>query len=378
MIYWLLALTSTFLIQVNNVYVSNILFFLWIIFTMFVRKKKYIFDTKAMIIFIFYLIWVLFSMIVFILQYEHFEIRNIIQFAYNIQYIILMVDGLINKEKLRRAMYVSSYILALAIIALWICKTGMMNIPFLVVHNREWAEGYIGGWPNSTVLPLLFGMYVEFKNDVHNWTIVALIRLGVLLFAILLCTSRTGYVGVAAITLYFLFRGNPKKQFNNAVVKYALYILIMAFTLYVLYSFIISDETTYGRMFMFADRMTIFSDMVEYIRNRPLLGYGGNSVDIVYEVIGPTASGYNWGHTHNTVLELLIRHGFIGALAFILMVCRISNHINSKEDKMMFWVLWGLSFLQIFYKDFVFLLLIYLLIPSKIDAYPMDINPREE
>lgn len=364
MLYWLVAFTATFLFQVSNVYVANMLFFVWMIIVLATKKPRYAFDQKELLIFAIYLIWILFSMIVFIIQYGHLEMRNIVQFLYNVQYIILLVNGSIDKARLRKAMHVCSYFLAVVIIALWVTQMGMMSVPTLIVHYREWAKGYIGGWPNTTVLPLVFGVYVEMEAIMRERKVMRIVPLGVLLFAILLCTSRTGYVGIALVVAYFLFIEIEGTKLRWRILKHTISI-VMVVVIIVSGKSIIAANGMGGRMYMVADRLDIFRDMFIYIGNHPIIGYGGNSVDVIYQVVGKTATGINWGHTHNTILELMIRHGIIGTLAFCLLVFRISKRIIIKEDKAMYWILWALSTLQIFYKDFVFLLLVYLLIPSK-------------
>lgn len=363
MFYWLTALTSSFMLQVGNVYLSNIIFFVWILFRVAIRKCNYTFDRKGLSIYVFYLAWVMLSMIIFSLQYAQLEVRNLVQFIYNIQYLLLIVDGTIDKDKLRRAMHGASYILAIVIIWLWITVTKMRSIPILIVHYREWAENYIGGWPNSIVLPLLFGIYLEMKNIVRKRKIIGLGWLGVLLFALLLCTSRTGYVGAALIIGYFLFTEKEGTKRYWKILKHGISIVGVIIVLYNIIPYITTKEMS-GRMFMISDRMGIFTDTLNYLSHRPFTGYGGNTIDVIYKLIGPTRTGINWKHTHNTILELLIRHGIIGATAFMFLVFRVSKRITSKDDKMMYWILWGLSMFQIFYKDFVFLLLIYLLLPS--------------
>lgn len=376
MFYWLIALSSTFLIQVGNVYVSNIIFFIWILIRIVTGKYRFSFDNRGLCYFILYLGWILFSMILFIIQYGYFEVRNLIQFAYNVQYIILIADGTVEKDKLRRAIYCSSYLLAIVLIILWVTVTKMMSIPTLIVHHREWAEGLVGGWPNSTVLPLLFGVYMEAKYLFRERKILNLVKLGVLLFALLLCTSRTGYLGAAAIIGYFLFTEKEGKGNAWKLIKYSISFVLIVIAGYSLYSTIIGDESMVGRMFMVADRFEIFHDTFAYISGRPITGYGGNSVDVVYDVVGATTTGINWGHTHNTILELLIRHGIVGAVIFCLLVFHVSKRITVREDKAMYWILWAISILQIFYKDFVFLLLIYVLIPNKMNENPLVIQVK--
>lgn len=366
--YWLVAITSAFMIQIGNIYLANIVFVLWIIIRMFMGHGRFGFDKTNLHIYIFYISWILFSMLIFILQYGHFSTRNLVQFLFNIQYLLLIVDGTIDRGKLRHAMHICSLLLAITIIGLWIVKMGMMSIPTLIVHYRMWAEDYLGGWPNSTVLPLLFGIYMEMKAIMRERKVMGIARLGVLLVALLLCTSRTGYVGATLVIIYFLFTERESTKRWWKILKHAISIVMVVVVATSVISIITTNEMG-GRMFMVADRMEIITDMLAYIGNRPISGYGGNSVDVVYEVVGRTVTGVNWGHTHNTILELLIRHGIIGMFAFALLVFRVSKRITSKEDRAMYWILWGISVLQIFYKDFIFLLLIYLLIPSKNDCF---------
>lgn len=362
--YWILALTATFMIQIGNIYVANIVFFVCVIIRMLTGQERYKFDKTCLHIYVFYIVWILFSMLIFALQYGYFSTRNIIQFLYNFQYLILIVDSKLDKNKLRYTMKMCSIALAVTIIGLWVVKMGMMSIPVMIVNDRMWAENYLGGWPNSIVLPLIFGIYMLMHSIMRERKVIEVVWLGVLLFALLLCGSRTGYIGAALVIVFILFTEREGTKLWWKIIKHTVSIAMIAVAVGSVIS-IISTNDMGGRMFMIRDRLEIYKDALVYASSRPLSGYGGNTIDVIYEVVGKTSTGMNWGHTHNTVFELLIRHGFIGLVAFLLMVYRVSKLIIQKEDKAMYWILWILSLFQIYYKDFVFLMLVYMLIPSK-------------
>lgn len=368
MFYWIVAITATFMLQIHNVFFANIFFFLWVLIRTIAQKPNYRFDKKGLLLFSSYLVWVFFSMLVFFVQYLFFEIRNVVQFIYNFQYLLLIVYGSIDKMRLRKCMHFCSYILAFVIIVLWITKTGMMSVPILVVHNRMWASEYLGGWPNSIVLPLVFGIFMEANVITRENILLRFFKLGVLLFAILLCTSRTGYIGAALVIGYKLFIEKKVTKSWLKVIKCMVSGLLIVVIVFSTKS-IISSNDLGGRLLMVDDRLDIVRDSFYYFVSRPITGYGGNTLDVIYVIVGKTLTGYNWGHTHNTILELLIRHGFVGMLFFLLFVIRVAKRITNKDDKAMYWILWALSVLQIFYKDFVFLLLLYMLIPSTNDRY---------
>ena len=362
--YWLLAITATSMVQIENIYVANIVFFIWVILRACAGYRHYELNKTNFLIFAFYIGWNIFSMFVFILQYRYLSVRNIVQLVFNFQYLILLVYGSIDKEKLQRAMHVCSLALALAIIGLWITKMSMMNIPSLIVNYRMWAEGYIEGWPNSTILPLVFGIFLELKVSRNNLRLLSLLRVGVLLFAVLLCGSRTGYIGAAFVIAYFSFSEKEETKRVNTRLKHTMLAVAIAVVVVIAIS-TIAKLGLGGRMFMVADRLGIYKDSLAYAIKRPLTGYGGNSIDVIYWLVGKTTTGINWGHTHNTVFELLIRCGIIGLILFMLMIFRIPKTIRNNDNRVMYWILWFLSLFQIYYRNFVFLLLIYLLLPYK-------------
>ncbi len=360
--YWLLAFCICFLNQFHNIYIANIIFCIWFMVVEFTKRKVVLVNKPGLVIMCIFLFWSFFSMTLFAIQYGNVSGRNIYQNVYNIQYIFLCLDGFVDKNKLKKCIQTVSHILACAIIVLWITKTGMRDIAFLQANDRMWADSYFNGWPNSTVLPLLFGLYLDLKHNIKE-KLFSILRISILLFAILLCTSRTGILGAAFIFSFYFLRGKDGKRDNYVKIKTIFgMVCIVAGAALAIYFISSSDLST--RMFTIVDRLDIVQATMDFVSKRPFVGYGGNSFDVAYVVAKSSVAKINFGHTHNTILEILLRYGIIGLLLFVTYLLTIFRKIKGKDEKVVFLVFWILSLFQIYVRDFVFLLFIFLLLPN--------------
>ena len=183
------------------------------------------------------------------------------------------------------------------------------------------AEGYVKNWvlgyKNSLILyllPLITFTSLKsliFKNKVD---LLAIISFGVSLLSILIVNSSTGIIGLGIITLYFIFRkfiANYSDIFNSN--NYAIAYLVAFFSIIVLriqkfFSFLIVDLL--HKDLTFTGRVYIWDSVFEYIKQRPLLGYG----NLVFQYSSNIIS------THNAILDVLYRSGFVGLGFYMLIV----------------------------------------------------------
>lgn len=346
----LFSFFSAFMYQFAGIFVANILFVLMFIFKF---RKIRIYNKNALIVFVIFIIWVLISTGIFAVQYHSFTIRNFVQLVFNIQYVFLATAVSYNHNKLEKWYIRCSMLLSAAIFVAFIYTGSFRNIINLFGPGRMWAEGIIPGWPNSTAIPLLYALFIVLKEK--EFEKLRYIYVSVFFVATMLTTSRSCILGAVLIIIYFCaLRG--KSVSLNTVLKYCAIagIFVIAFVI-----LIKNNEWLAYRFSVTWDRQEIFGAVMEYTKQRPLIGYGGNSFDIVFDMFGSSVTAYNWGHTHNTVLEFLLRYGVVGLILFCMYLFNIVKSINDRDTKYFVVILLALSLAQIYIKNFVFLGIIF-------------------
>ena len=116
-----------------------------------------------------------------------------------------------------------------------------------------------------------------------------------------------------------------------------------------------------ARLFIAHDRQNIFEYSITLIKNRPLFGYGGNSIDYIYDNIGKYNAVQNWGHTHNTLLEICVRYGLISTIFLLLFFVKKYKTIPDKDDRFMYLFLLVISLFQIYFRNFNFIFMLMMI-----------------
>jgi len=353
LLYILLAFFACFIFQIEGIFVANIVFVVFFL----TNCREIRINRKALICFGAFWVVVLISTVAFSQQVD-FGLRNVVQMVFNLQYLFLFTDFTYDRKKLENYYFRFAMVLAAWILLTFVC-TGTAfeyNLIKMQTEARMWGDIWTPGWPNVTVLPLVFGVYLAlFAIDTtpkrRYWAV------GILCAAIYLTTSRSGFLGAGLIIGYYLFGLFLKLSTRN---KKRLCIVLGVCTLVALV-FLISDDDLVKRLFYTKDRQNIAKVCLEYIKERPFLGYGGNTLDVIGELFSTETAIMEWSHTHNTLLELLIRYGILGAGTFLLMLWFVFRDIETREGKFMFLAFWILSLFQIYFRSFVFLLVLIML-----------------
>ncbi len=141
-------------------------------------------------------------------------------FLFTLQYIIFFINLRIDLEKLEKWLIIFSILMSLVIIVLFVL---IGNVSFFNVFTigRMWGVGYIPGWPNSTPIPLLFGLFLNIKNNKSK--IFSLI----IILGIMLTTSRGGLLGMVAIISYFEFTRMKNKKIKGIFLLLPAIVLIL-------------------------------------------------------------------------------------------------------------------------------------------------------
>jgi len=76
-----------------------------------------------------------------------------------------------------------------------------------------------------------------------------------------------------------------------------------------------------GRGFSWSGRMELWTELMRYAYHRPLLGYGYNSIiSPKYVIVFVEEAGWFAPSTHSGYMEALLGLGFIGGIAFVMML----------------------------------------------------------
>lgn len=346
--------TLVFMFDIGNIFIANIIYYVLLI--MQILKKGTISFKKNNPLYLFYfafIIWATISTVLFSIEYQNITVRTVIQYLFTLQYFVFLINLKFKVDKFEVWIYRFSILLSLTIIALYIYFLKMSPV---ILTDDMWANKYIPGWPNSVPIPLLMGLWLSFRKR-------SSLAIKVLVFiALFLTTSRIGFLGGLIIFGYsYLKRMQTNKLWLLVAVPLIGAILSYLFVL---------DPLLIGRLTVSWDRVEIFRTTMAYLKLRPIWGFGGNTLDQLAEIYGNFSSVKNWGHTHNWLLEMLLRYGIVGTVLFTGFVVSIYAQIRNKDKKFMFILLFGAAFFQTYMRDFTFLF--YLLYLSTEDLKSLE------
>ena len=340
--------TLVFLYSIFNIYFANIAYLAILCKDIIVNGKFPVAPNKlAQLSYLLFIVWTTISTIAYSMETGELTARIIIQFVFTVMYFVLIVPIKFNIEKFELWTYRFSLLMSLFILLLYIYY--YMSSPNLLADDL-WASRYIPGWPNSTPYPLLMGIWLSFRKNFH------ISGKAILFVGLFLTGSRIALLGGLIIIFYFLLKRMKYKK------SYAVYV-IMFITVGVLgINYMISKDPLFiMKMTVSWDRVDIFYTTMSYLEHRPFLGFGGNTIDQLTHIEISHMPAKNWGHTHNWVLEMLLRYGIIGMLLFTVFIVSIFVKIKDKEKRFMFAFLLALALFQTYIRDFVFLFyLLYL------------------
>lgn len=337
---------TVFMLSYKNIYLSNIVFFILFYKSFSVRNI----DRRMLFTFLLFELCVIVSTLVFISEYGVLSNRILTQFLFTSQYIIFCFY--FDSQTMKKIIVWSrafGYILSIYIIVV-LLFTGtykLLGSSFLSATNRMWGFGYIPQWPNGIPLSLVFILWIELREESPDWLLSCLCGL-----TAILTTSRIGLLGTVLVVFYFLLM-QYKLQSRKVKIIIVSAVLLLSFFAVLL---ILNNTDFSSRLLSYKDRGALWSETMNAIKNRPILGYGGNTLD-VYSQHFPIDEENAWlmTHTHNTVLEISLRYGIPSVLLFSIFLMQGFSRINTTQNRFMFILLMLMSLFQIFIRDFIFL-----------------------
>jgi len=345
--YFIFQLSSIFMISIKSIYISNFVFY-----PVLLRNfHKSDVEKKRLVTFAIFELIVIFSTISFNYKYGMINYRVLKQFFFTSQYFIFVFSRQSLFGKYERYYRLGGIALACYIISIFFI-TGhyrYFGVDYFSGEDffRMWGAKYIPQWPNGIPLSLVFALWLELKNKDYSLPKCILI-----VIAAVLTTSRIGLLGTFLVLLYYTIYNfkNWPKRLQKIVLVIGLLLVISGML------FIFLNNSVSRRLFHYGDRLFLLQVSLDAIHKRPLLGFGGNTLD-VYNSMFPVKEDMAWlmYHTHNIFLEIGVRYGLLGLFMFCVLLIQCYKNIKTKHCRFMFFMLLGMALFQVYVRDFVFL-----------------------
>lgn len=188
----------------------------------------------------------------------------------------------------------------LAAIIFWPFKSGLLF--FTLPELRLWGAPWFPDWPNF--LAFMLSLAFIFNILVYKNNLMGLLNIS----AALLTTSRTPLIAIA-IVIFIYVLGK-----NKSIASVALKILILtAATVLISYLATLVSEEFINRLFIFSDRGTVYGFALSMFVESPIIGHGAVLLD-------SSVGLEKFSSFHNSYLDILVRHGFLGFLVFLLLI----------------------------------------------------------
>ena len=153
--------------------------------------------------------------------------------------------------------------------------------------------------------------------------------LSMIMYSVFFCKSATSMVGLGIFLILYLFKDFFKKfNFMNAVTYLYTYITIFIGIVVLrfqnLFSFFIVDYL--HKDLTFTGRTFLWDNVLNYIQEKPFLGYGIESNSVFINKMGFRL----YTHAHNTIYDIVYKGGIVSLIFFAFLLI-----ISSKKLKEM-------------------------------------------
>ena len=88
----------------------------------------------------------------------------------------------------------------------------------------------------------------------------------------------------------------------------------------------------------FSNRTYIWDYIINYIKSKPIFGYGIQESSIRYNI----SNVYQAYHAHNLILELLYRGGFVLLIIFVYMVYLTVRKLKNNDNNLSRFFMWSM------------------------------------
>ena len=352
----MLSFFAVYIFAIHNIFVINIVFVLFLLTTILLRGKlvRLVLGNTSWIYYA-YICWIIVDvLLVEITRNYGIGTRNLVQLIYELQYFFLLIDTDLDINSITDWIVRIATIYSIIVIALFFCTGTFLRIADLYGVAREWGEAFFPGGTTSAPIPFILSLFIAFKKNCSLWQRI-LITIGGLLFP-----SRVSLLGMVIIWMWFTYEQMSGTFKVLSIFSLAILILCGSGLFEALANKL---PALTHRLTVSWDRMEIMSVVLDCFKKHPILGYGGKTLGQFWTQENlTTASGVAWAHTHNFLLELIIRYGLPGCLFFLSLMIALFRRIKSTDYKFIFLLMIFMALFQTYLKEFYYLFYIILFI----------------
>lgn len=353
---FILAFFSMFIFSVSNIYILNIAFFMfWIFSAMKSRGRLLLTDRKIFNYLILHMCWVIFDAVcVTAMRSYPFGMRNIIQLVFEIQYIIWALELDIDVRKYIEYLIKVAVVYSIILIIAFFLTGTFRHLDQIFGLYREWGEGIFPGNTTSAPIPFIFALFwaLYYKK---GYICASVITIGGLLFP-----SRVSLLAMLIVWGYFIYCRFSRESKVILWFLAGLFLLAVPSLLVVLQQY--APDLAY-RLTLSWDRVDILKTVAFYFKQHWLLGYGGRTLNQLYDLIPfKTGTGALWPHTHNFVLEILLRYGLMGLMFFSAILVKEFRSIRDTKIKFIFMLFMIMALFQTYMREFTYVFFIYIMV----------------
>lgn len=183
-------------------------------------------------------------------------------------------------------------------------------------------QNWLLGFKNVHILYILPALIFSFINSYYNYGKLGIknyLLLIISLVTLILINSSTSLIGIILIIVFVLFQNiisrlkllNIKNYF---IIHILSFFMIIIFRIQNLFDYIIVD--IFHKNLTFTGRTYIWDYVIEFIKQKPLIGYGFEE-----SVVRLNKTTYFKSfHAHNQILEIIYKTGIIGMISFSIIV----------------------------------------------------------
>lgn len=230
------------------------------------------------------------------------------------------------KEFLRVFEFLLSVLIIINMLSIFLYPDGMY-ISSVTGYSSNWFLGF----KNTHILYILPTLIISIINSYIDGEKIS--KRTIILFLVALISSIKVWSATSLVAIFLLIffliliKVLKKHNFKMLFLTYIVaFFSIIIFRLQNIFKYIIVDIL--GKDLTFTGRTFIWDYVIEYIKAKPILGYGYEYGAIRF------AKGYNYHsyHAHNIILEILYQTGICGLIIIILIMKLIIKKLEEYKQ----------------------------------------------
>lgn len=349
-----LALFSVILFSIDHIYILNVFVVFFLIVQIVKTGSITLWNSTYRNYLLAYVLWVVLDVMIILCAREYdFRTRNFVQVLFDIQYLILLMKINMDVETYVNWVIKIATIYSCFVIYEFFATETYMHWEKLYVLYRAWGSDLFPGGLNYAAIPFVFALFLTFYFK-DNFLTKILISFGGVLFP-----SRVSMFGISIIWLWFLGKEWKRMCCQLKVASAIMAVFMLFFSLNVIHGLAIDEyisKELVTRLTITLDREDIVKEAIYFAEINPFSGYGGRTLEQIRPYY-PSYSGglLAWPHTHNVLLEPLIRYGIIGMVLFTSFLVNYFLSIHDKELKFFLILMFLMGMFQTYFRAFYFI-----------------------